>query len=100
MIPKPGDIVWTEAYGHISKWIVVRLDDHGFIRLYHVQEDDRTIDRDEFFSATEGAILATEAEAIQKSVDWENREFECRLFDHNRFLEKMAKKLKQTEEQK
>ena len=96
---KIGDIVWTEAYGHISKWVVLRLkDNHGFIKLYHIQEDDRLIDRDEFFNATEDAILATEAEAIQEAVNWENREFECRLFDHNRFLENKAKKLGQIKE--
>ena len=98
---KVGDIVWTEAFGHISKWVVLRLkDNHGFVRLYHLQEDDRLVDRDDYFNATEEAILATEAEAIQEAIKWENREFECRTFDHNRFLENMAKKLGQTEEQK
>jgi len=95
---KPGDIVWTEAYGHIGKWIVLRKDDHGFFRLYHIQEEGRLIDRDEFFNTKEDDVFATEAEAIQEAIKWAKEDFENRLHDHAAFIEKMAKKLAKTED--
>lgn len=97
---KAGDIVWTEAYGHISKWIVLDPNCRELVKLYHIQEDERLVERDEITCLLPGSIFPTETEAIQKAIEEERAEFENRLYNHNTFLEKMAKKLGQTEEQK
>ena len=95
---KIGDIVWTEAYGHISKWVVVNPNSRGFVKLYHIQDGDEIVERDEIIGRPVDDLILTEAEAIQRSIEGEKTDFENRLYNHNAFIEKMAKKLGQLKE--
>ena len=97
---KRGDIVWTEAFGRTAQWIVLDPNCRGLVKLYQVQRNEEIVECDNIICKEENELILTEADAIQKAIQSEEKDFEWRVSEHNAFLEKMAKKLGQTEEQK
>ena len=95
-----GDIVWTEAFGHTAQWIVLEPNCRGLVKLYQIQRDGGLVEFDNIICKEESELILTEADAIQKAIQSEKKDFEWRVSNHNDFLEKMAKKLGQINESK
>ena len=97
MKTKPGDIVFSTAYGHITKWVVVgTLDQYNRVRLYKVGCDRF---HEEMIDLEEDHLFPTKRDAIKQAIAEENEAYERNYNLHGENLKKLFEKLGETYEE-
>lgn len=91
MKTKPGDVVFSTAYGHISSWVVLReKDQYDHVRLYKIGCDRYN---EVMIDLKEDDLFPSEEEAIKQAILEENEAFERNFKLHNEKLSELFTKL-------